>query len=100
MTLGILVNTDRHRDHVIGIAQAATAKKHSVIIFVMDRGTRLLADAGFAGLTGTEGISMSFCTHSARMFQVGIDALPEKITAGSQLLNAAMQQAADRVLVL
>lgn len=42
MNLGILVTTDRHLDHVVGISQAAIAKGNEVVIFTMSEGTRLL----------------------------------------------------------
>ncbi|GAB4483500.1 MAG: hypothetical protein OHK006_04670 [Thermodesulfovibrionales bacterium] len=100
MTIGILVNTDRHRDHAVGICRAAVAKGNRVLVFVMDSGVRLLEDAAFTGMAGTEGVSIGFCAHSSRRFGIPVERIPEGIAAGSQMDNAAMQHAADRVLVL
>jgi len=100
MKLGILVTTDRHKDAVIGIARAAVAKGHEVIIFNMDAGTKLLGDADFSQLCKTKGVSMSFCDHSAHKENVSKEGLPEEIVCGSQFNNANMMHDADRVINL
>ena len=100
MKLGILVNTARHLDDVIGITRAAVAKDHQVIIFAMDEGTRLLQDDAFVSLAGIEGVSLSVCDHSAKMHGVNAEGLSPKIVCGSQLHNAMMNHNADRVIVL
>lgn len=100
MKLGILVNTDRHLTHILGLANAATAKNHEVVIFAMDQGVRLLDDESFAELGGTEGVSLSFCSHSAREQGIETEGRPAGITVGSQLNNAMMAQAVDRMIVL
>lgn len=100
MKLGILVNTDRHLDHILGLATAARTKGHEVVIFAMDEGVRLLDNAAFADLGGLEGVSLSFCSHSAREQGVETDGRPAGITVGSQLNNAMMAQAVDRLVVL
>jgi predicted peroxiredoxin len=98
--LGILVNTDRHLKHVQGFTRAALAAGHEVIIFVMDRGTHLLRDAGLQGLAGLPGVSLSLCDHSAKRHGVDIEGLPGALICGSQLNNAMMNHQADRVIVL
>lgn len=98
--LGILVNSDRHLQHVLGFAQAARAHGHDVRIFVMDAGTRLLRDAAFVQLASIEGVNLTLCQHSAAQLGVETEALPSTITRGSQLNNAMMLHAADRVIVL
>ncbi len=100
MNLGILVNTDGHLDHVIGLARAAAGKDHQVNIFVMDRGTRLLEDQRFVELASSTSISVSFCDFSASQHGVKIEGLPEAIVCGSQLNNSMMNHEADRVIVL
>lgn len=100
MKLGILVNTARHLDDVIGLTEAAIAKGLEVIIFAMDEGTRLLADRTFASLASIEGVTMSACEHSAKACNVSIERLPPQIRCGSQLNNAMMAHAADRVVIL
>ncbi len=98
-TLGILVNTDRHLKHVQGLTRAALARGHPVIIFVMDEGTRLLQNAGLAGLAALEGVTLSLCSHSAERHGVKTDALPGAMVCGSQLNNAMMNHQAERVVV-
>lgn len=100
MKLGILVNTDRHAVHIVGLAKAATRKAHEVVIFAMDDGVRLLDNAAFAALGGEDRVSLSFCSHSAREKGVQTEGRPEGITVGSQLNNAMMAQAVDRMIVL
>jgi len=99
-TLGILVNTDRHAAHVVGLARAALARNHAVSIFVMDGGTHLLRDAALADLASLEGVTLSVCTHSAERHGVSLEALPEAVVRGSQLNNAMMNHQAERVVVL
>ena len=100
MKLGILLNTARHLDDVVGITRAALAKNHQVIIFTMDEGTRLLDNRVLVSLAGLEGVSLSMCDHSAKMHGVNAEGLSPKIVCGSQLHNAMMNHNADRVIVL
>ena len=100
MKLGILVNTARHLDDVIGLTEAAIAKGREVFIFAMDEGTRLLDDGRFASLACVAGVTMSVCEHSAKSQHVNIEHLAPQIRCGSQLNNATMVHAADRVIVL
>jgi len=100
MKLGMLINTAKHVNDVVGICRAAVARKHEVIIFAMDEGTRLLEDKTFISLAELEGVSMSLCDHSATMLGVKTEGLPPKIACASQLKNAKMNHDADRVIVL
>ncbi len=100
MKLGILVNTDKHLDDIIGITKSAVSKGHEVILFAMDDGTKLLENPSYTGLHSMEGVSMSFCDHSAQGLGVKTDGVPEGIVCGSQYNNAAMNHDADRVIVL
>ena len=100
MKLGILVNTDQHLEHIVGIARAATANAHEVMIFAMDEGTRLLENELFVGLATVKGVSVGVCEHSAKMCGITAANLPQDITFGSQFNNAMMVHAADRVIVL
>ena len=100
MKLGILVNTDKHLAHIIALTQAAVAKGHEVTIFAMDEGTRLFADPRYTGLSRLAGVTMSVCQHSAEAIGVTLAGLPPEISCGSQLQNAMMHHAADRVVVL
>lgn len=98
--LGILVNSADHLAHVVGLTRAAHASGAQVAIFVMDAGTRLLADPAFAALTALDGVNVSVCEHSAKAFGVVPDTVPGRVRFGSQLNNASMVGASDRVIVL
>ncbi len=100
MKLGMLINTARHPDEIAAICRAALAKGHQVNIFAMDEGTRLLENDAFVALAALEGVSMSLCDHSAKMFGARTEGLPPKIVCASQLNNAMMNHDADRVIVL
>jgi len=100
MKLGILVNTDRHLAHVIGLTKAAVSKGHEVIIFNMDEGTKLLKDPHFCALRKLHGVQMSFCRHSSKQLGVVAEGLAEEIIEGSQYNNAVMNHDADKVIVL
>lgn len=100
MKLGILVNTDRHLDHVVGLVRAALAKGHELIIFSMDDGTKLLGTPEFSGLCKMKGVTMSFCDHSAKHMGAATEGLPEVMVSGSQYNNAVMNHDADRIIVL
>ena len=100
MKLGMLINTAKHLDHVVGICRAALARNHQVTIFAMDEGTRLLENEAFVSLAELDGVSMSLCDHSAKMCGARTERLPPKIVCASQLNNAMMNHNADRVIVL
>ena len=98
--LGILVNTARHLDDVVGLTEAAIANGREVIIFAMDEGTRLLDERRFVSLACVAGVTMSGCEHSTKAHGVSIEQLAPQIRCGSQLNNAMMVHAADRVVIL
>lgn len=100
MKLGILINTDRHPKHVIGLAGAALSLGHEVIIFTMDSGTRLLEDEELMKLCTMRGVMMSFCDFNFRSFDISRESLPPEAVSGSQYDNALMVNKADRVIVL
>jgi predicted peroxiredoxin len=98
--LGILVNTDRHLGHVLGIGRAALARGHEVVVFVMDVGTQLLRDPDLQALAERPGLTLSLCDHSAKRHGVDLEGLPARVVRGSQLNNAMLNHQADRVIVL
>ncbi len=100
MKLGILVNTDRHLEHILGFTKAAVAKNHEVIIFTMDEGTRLLENDSFVALSKFSAVSMSLCEHSAESYGINTKDLPMDIDCASQFNNAMMNHNADKVIVL
>ncbi len=100
MKLGILVNTDRHSAHVVGLTKAALSKGHAVIIFVMDAGVRLLLTSEFQELCRTAGVTMNFCGLNANQIGAVGRGIPQEMVPGSQYMNAEMNHDADRVIVL
>lgn len=100
MNIGILVNTDKHLDGIIGIVNAAVTKGHRVTIFIMDAGARLFGYPSFTGLCTLNGVSMSFCDHSAKGKGVKTEGLPVGITCGSQYNHAVLIHESDKVIVL
>ncbi len=100
MKLGMLVNTNKHLEDVIGLTKSALAKGHEVIIFTMDEGTKLLENPSYADLCKMQGVTMSFCDHAAKKLGAKTEGVPSEIVCGSQYNNAAMDHESDRVIVL
>lgn len=100
MKLGILVNTDKHVEAVIGITRAALTKGHEVTIFTMDEGTKLLENPSYSGLCKLKGVNMSFCDYSAKTVGAKTEGIPDEIVCGSQYNNAEMNHNSDKVIVL
>jgi len=100
MKLGILVNTDKHFDDVIGLSQAAIANGHEVVIFTMDDGCKFLSNPAYAELCKLPGVHMSFCDHNARALKIQTAELSEEMVCGSQYENAVMVHNSDKLIVL
>jgi predicted peroxiredoxin len=100
MKLGIFVNTDKNLEAVQGITRAALAKGHTVTLFNMDDGTKIVSSPEYAVLCKTPGVSVSFCDHSAKHMGVTTEGLPKEVVCGSQYNNAVMLHEADKVIVL
>jgi sulfur relay (sulfurtransferase) complex TusBCD TusD component (DsrE family) len=92
-TLGVLVNSDKYRDDVVGVVQAAKKAGHDVKIFMMDDGV-LLAEY-LCGEVGSDA-EVAYCDHSAEPRGVKDVA---GATAGSQYQNAVMMHDSDKVVV-
>ena len=100
MKLGILVNSDKHLNDIVGIVNSASSKGHEVMLFTMDKGINLLAQDAFKNLCSVDGVTMSYCDHSATNEGFNKDGMPEAIVCGSQFDNANMMHAADKVITL
>lgn len=100
MKLGILVNTDRHAEDLIGIATAAVVKGHQVIVFFMNGGARLLENSSVNKLVELKGVSMSYCDYTTQQLEISKEGIHDHVDCGSQYNNATMQHEADRVIVL
>jgi predicted peroxiredoxin len=100
MKLGILVTTENHLADIIGLVQAGLQRNHQITVFTMDEGTRLFHRPEYSALCGLQGVTMSFCDHNAKMFEVRKEGIPEEIVCGSQFDNATMNHECDKVIVL
>ncbi len=100
MKLGILVNTDRHLEHILGLTKATIAANHEVMIFIMDEGTRLSENDLIVALAKLPAVSISLCEHSAKICEVNVEDLSKDINCASQYNNAMMNHDADRMIVL
>lgn len=100
MTLGILVNSDKHPEKLAGVVKAALKKGHKVIIFFMDDGCRLMLDGRATPLRENENIIMSLCDLNRKNIGIRDEEVPCDITCGSQYDNALMHKMADKMIVL
>jgi hypothetical protein len=100
MKLGILVNTDKCLEDVVGITKEALLRGHEVGIFAMDAGTRFLEKPEYLDLCRLNSVQMAFCAHSAEKENVETGAIPAEIASGSQYENAVMNNESDLVIVL
>lgn len=92
-TLGILVNSDKYLDQVVGVVQAAKKAGHDVKIFMMDDG--VLLGQELCGSIAADA-EVAYCDHSAE--PRGVKEI-EGATAGSQYQNAVMMHESDKVVV-
>ena len=100
MKLGILANTNKHLNHIVGITKAACDKGHEVSIFAMDEGTELVGKSDFKDLCKLDNVSISICRHSAEERGVDTSRISNEIICGSQFNNAMMNNESDKVIVL
>jgi peroxiredoxin family protein len=100
MKLGILVNSDKHCEDVVGITRAALSAGHAVMIFVMDEGTRLLEEATFVQLSEMEELRMSYCNYNAEGLGISKKLIPNNLISGSQYENSIMIHESDKIIVL
>lgn len=100
MKIGILVNTDKHLEAVVGLTNAALSKDHEVALFSMDAGVRLIENSAFTELSKLKGVSVCFCDHDAARFGADKSNVPTEVVCGSQYNNSVMLHEADRAIVL
>ena len=100
MKLGILVNTDRHTEDLIGLANAALSKGHEVSVFFMDDGVKLLHNPEVTRLCENTDVDMSYCDYTTQKNGISKEGICGSIACGSQFDNATMNNEADRVIVL
>jgi len=100
MKLGIIVTTDKHLDHIMGITRSALSKGHEVNIFHMDKGVKLLEDTSFTALCNEGGLSICYCDYSTKTVGISTEGVPGEITCGSQFDNATLTHNSDKVIIL
>lgn len=97
--LGILVSSDRHLGHLLGIARAAHATGRRVSVFLTHRGVLVTQDPAFAQLEGLAQVSLCSQNFSAWGLKPPAPAVGEEGFA-SQARHAAMIADCDRYIVL
>lgn len=100
MKLGILMNTDKNVEDVIGLVNAAVSKGHEVVLFNMDKGIPPLETDAYRQLCKKSGVSIAYCDHSSKHEGLNKDGIPEEVVCGSQFDNANMMHDADKVIVI
>lgn len=100
-TLGILVNSDRHLDHLIGLARAARKKGVRLIVFFTHRGVLLTRDERFSELDGLA--EMSLCRKSFLEYHLEKNGPVPGIPPAhflNQFAHADLIERSDRYIVL
>ncbi|RDH84011.1 MAG: hypothetical protein DIZ80_07705 [endosymbiont of Galathealinum brachiosum] len=98
MVLGLLLITNGYKEDVIGLIKAGLNKGHTVNVFMMDEGVFYCQDKDIVALNDSDKISMSLCDRSCHLRGITAEMIPQSITEGSQLQNAMMHNAADRII--
>jgi hypothetical protein len=96
-TLGIMITKYDNLDHIAGVAKAARAAGHPVMIFMTDEGVRFARDPKFLELLKVDNVVLSVCEHSCEL--AGFHEKTEGIIYGSQYNNATMLHDSARILV-
>lgn len=98
--LGIVVTSDKHLDHLLGICRAVGDSGREVIIFLTNRGVMLTKQERFKELEGLPG-TISLCNVCFDMFKLEkpVPVIQEKDFA-TQMRHAELIDDCDRYLVL
>ena len=100
-SLGILVSSDKHLDHVVNLTTAAHAKGKSVTLFFTGRGVLLTMDPRFKELVGKAKLSVCDISFRANGLNGREAEVPgvEFQDFATQARNAEMLALSDRYLV-
>jgi len=100
-SLGILVSTDKHLDHVVNLAKAAHGKGKSVSVFFTGSGVRLTLQPQFKELVGKAKLSVCDVSFRANGLHGREDEVPGVgfKDFATQAKNAQMLAQSDRYLV-
>jgi peroxiredoxin family protein len=97
--LGILVSSDRHLDHLIGISRAATQAGKEVVVFLTNRGVLLTQHEGFPDLEGQGQISLCNVNFEAFELEKPVPLVADKDFA-TQARHGMLIEDCDRYIVL
>ena len=97
-TLGILVTSDRHFRHVVGVAEAAKKAGKEVTIFFTGEGVLLTGHPDFARLPAIAKVDLCEVSFQANGLEGEVPGLNFKNFA-TQAKNAEMIEDSDRYLV-
>mgnify|MGYP003572449395 CR=1 FL=1 len=96
-TLGILVTSDKHYDHVVGIAEAAVKAGKEVTIFFTGEGVNLSQKPDFGRLPAVARVDLCEVSFQANGLEGDVPGLNFKNFA-TQAKNAEMIEDSDRYL--
>lgn len=102
-TLGILVPTNKHIDHLIGVARAAKKAGKAIEIFFTHEGVLMTQDPKFQEIAEIATGALSLCNHSWEEFGFSGKPIPPGMTEddlGSQSRHVALIEKCDRYLVI
>ncbi len=94
------MNSNSYPQTLVGLTRSSIAMGHDVTIFAMDDGVKLLENKDCVLLAELEGVHISYCEHSVQLLKVQTVDVSEKIKSSSQYDNAAMNNQADKMIIL
>lgn len=98
MLLGIVATNESAVDHLLGLANAASARGWQCRGFLTDRGVKLLYSAVLLELVDAGVLDLAVCEHSWELFGGG--PAPAGARLASQYQNAELAHVCDKVIVL
>ncbi|ADK85730.1 conserved hypothetical protein [Desulfarculus baarsii DSM 2075] len=97
--LGILVSSDKHIDHLIGITDAARASGHEVIVFLSAEGVLLTQHPRFPEMEGKTTISLCNVGFEFFKLQKPVPVVKDEDFA-TQMRHGHLIEDCDRYIVL
>jgi hypothetical protein len=98
-SLGILVSSDKHFQHLIGLARAAVKAQKQVLVFLTHRGVLLTQEPGFAELTRLAKVSVCKANFQVLGLQGPVPGLSAN-NFTTQASHGLMIQDCDRYITL
>jgi hypothetical protein len=102
-TLGILVPTNKHINHLIGVARAAKMAGKALYIFFTHDGVLMTQNPQFKELADIASGELALCNHSWEELGFSDQALPPGMSEddlGSQSRHVALLEQCDRYMVI